>query len=269
MKLAYFPNQTALQSETVWQSFLVGCQKLGITLVENSMNADAALIWSVLWNGRMKSNQLVYEHFRKQNKPVFILEVGSLIRGKTWKLSLNHINNTGMYPIFKNRNLDITLQNNNNRKDHILIALQHTNSLQWDIDLNTWVTQQITSIRSYTDRPIVIRPHPRCYFHNTTSFPLEIANKIPNTYDKFDIDYNCHAVINYNSGVGIQSVIAGTPVITGNTSLAYSVSNNFSDLENLILPDRTDWFTHIKCTEWTTEELMNGYPTEYLLNNLT
>ena len=37
----------------------------GLTTVENSQDADAAIIWSVLWNGRMRANQQVYEHYRQ------------------------------------------------------------------------------------------------------------------------------------------------------------------------------------------------------------
>ena len=99
MKIAYFPNQTALQSEPIWQAFLEGCKNNNIIPVENSMDAVAAVIWSVLWHGRMKSNQQVYNHYRNQNKPVFIIEVGALKRGTTWKISLNHINALGILTI--------------------------------------------------------------------------------------------------------------------------------------------------------------------------
>ena len=49
-------------------------QARGIQTQENSMTADAAVIWSVLWAGRMAPNQAVYEHYRSQNKPVIVLE---------------------------------------------------------------------------------------------------------------------------------------------------------------------------------------------------
>jgi hypothetical protein len=66
MKISYFPNQAALNSKPVLSAFIQGCRSLGIETVENSMDADAAVIWSVLFQGRMLPNQRVYEHYRKQ-----------------------------------------------------------------------------------------------------------------------------------------------------------------------------------------------------------
>ena len=61
------------------------------------MTADAAVIWSVLWHGRMQLNQAVYEHYRSQNKPVIVIDIGALYRGQTWKLAVNHITRDGYY----------------------------------------------------------------------------------------------------------------------------------------------------------------------------
>jgi hypothetical protein len=89
MKIAYFPNQIALNAQPILDAFLQGCAWLGIETVANTMDADAAVIWSVLWHGRMKNNESIYRLYRQQNKPVFVLEVGMLRRGTTWKLGLN------------------------------------------------------------------------------------------------------------------------------------------------------------------------------------
>ena len=66
MKIAYFPEQTAQQSEPIWKSFLSSCEKIGIQPEENCCDANCALIWSVLWRGRMENNQYVYDFYRKQ-----------------------------------------------------------------------------------------------------------------------------------------------------------------------------------------------------------
>jgi hypothetical protein len=65
-----------MNSRPVMSAFLDCCQSAGIQTQENSMTADAAVIWSVLWHGRMKTNQAVYEHYRKQNKPVIVIDIG-------------------------------------------------------------------------------------------------------------------------------------------------------------------------------------------------
>lgn len=280
MKIAYFPNQTALQSEPVWRGFLEGCKKHGITPVENSFDADAAVIWSVLWYGRMKSNQTVYEHYRNQGKPVFIIEVGALKRGVTWKVSLNHITSEGVYPNQHDLDLDrpskLDLVLYPPRKDArttILIATQHQHSLQWSgmPSVERWVDTTIQNLRLYTTRRIVVRQHPRfpIRLKNYKDVSFSIPNKLPNTYDEFDISYNHHCVVNYCSGPSVQAPIRGIPVICDQSSLAFPVSTTFRDIENPKLPNRDDWFIKLCHTEWTVDEINQGIPQKYLLNQLT
>lgn len=279
MKLAYFPNQTALQSEPVWRSFIEGWKALGLSSVTNSLDADAALIWSVLWSGRMRNNKTVFEHYRRQGKPVFIIEVGSLLRGETWKVSVNNITAEGCYANSGNfisgraQSLGLNLKPENfSRKSEILITTQHDQSLQWQgMPATTqWVNQVIEEIRRYSKRSIVVRPHPRSPTRNFV-FPgtiVEHPRKIPNTYDKFDIDFGYHCVINWNSGVAVQAAIAGTPVITGPTNLAHEISGNFASIDGISLPDRQIWFQKILHTEWTVGELSQGIPQKRLLDSI-
>jgi hypothetical protein len=277
MKIAYFPNQTALQSESVWTAFLDGCRQIGLEPVENSKSADCAVIWSVLWNGRMRMNQQVYEQYRRLNKPVFIIEVGALDRGRTWKISANHISSEGIYGNLQNidfdrsKKLDINLSPLvTSKKDSILIVGQHERSLQWQDQPSTslWLRQKITEIQKYTNRPIIFRPHPRhlVSIGSMPGFEIERPNKIPNTYDKFDINFRHHCVISHNSGPSIQSAIAGIPVICDKSSLAYPISQPITSIDNIILPDREDWFHKILHTEWTVEELRQGIPQKRILN---
>jgi hypothetical protein len=279
MKIAYFPNQTALQSEPIWRAFLDGCRQIGIEPVENSKTADMAVIWSVLWNGRMRVNESVYKHYRSLNKPVFIIEVGALDRGRTWKISANHITTDGIYGNTENldpeRSKKIGIElllPKIKRQDSILIVGQHEKSLQWEKQpyLRAWLDHKVQEIRKFTDRPIIFRPHPRCIL-GTNSIPgitIERPNKILNTYDKFDINFDHYCVISHNSGPGIQSVIAGTPVICDKSSLAYEMSNSFSQINHLSIPDRQFWFQKILHTEWTVEELKVGTPQKRILSEL-
>lgn len=279
MKIAYFPNQTALQSEIVWRAFLDGCQTIGIEPVEGVKTADMAVIWSVLWNGRMRMNQQTYEHYRNLGKPVFIIEVGTLDRGRTWKISANHITDQGIYGNLQNLDLDrskkleIYLQNTKkSRGDTILITGQHERSLQWQNQPTTtsWLRQKIAEIRSFTDRPIIFRPHPRhpVSITNLPGVSLQRPQKIQHSYDKFDINFDHYCVVSHNSGPGIQAAIQGTPIICDQSSLAYPVSQSISKINEIFLPDRTNWFNRILHTEWTVEEIRSGEPQRRILDQL-
>jgi hypothetical protein len=70
--------------------------------------------------------------------------------------------------------------------------------------------------------------------------------------------FDCHAVVNYNSGPGIQAAIAGTRPIVDNTSLAYPVGVGYADIEQPYTIDRHTWLAQICHTEYTVEELRRG-----------
>jgi len=244
-------------------------QAAGIQTQENSMTADAAVIWSVLWNGRMQPNQQVYEHYRAQGKPVIVIEIGALYRGNTWKIAVNNVNSQGYYGHLNNldwdrpRKLKISLATQNITKPEIIIALQHTRSLQVAhiADMGQWLKQTISILRNNTDRPIVVRPHPRCRMPMPVLPPdikIEQPRQLANTYDSFDMHFDCHAVVNYNSGPGIQAAIAGVRPVVDTTSLAYPVGVGYADIEQPYEKDRQLWLTQICHTEYTVEELTAG-----------
>ena len=87
---------------------------------------------------------------------------------------------------------------------------------------------------------------------------METPNKLPNTYDSFDMHYDCHALVNYNSGPGIQAAIAGVRPVVELTSLAYPVGIGFADIEQPYTRDRETWLTQICHTEYTVDELRRG-----------
>ena len=279
MQIAYFTNQTALNSEIIWKKFLDSCKRFNIVPVENSLDADFALIWSVLWHGRMKPNQAVFDHYKNLNKPVFIIEVGSLKRGTTWKVSVNNITKQGIYAneynFIPNRDKKLgikLLDFNFSHSSPILIAGQHDRSLQWTYggSCRDWINKKITEVRQFTDQLIYVRPHPRNFFRENygKNIICQVPNKIPNTYDQYDLTFNYKAVINFNSGVGIQTAINGIPIICDETSLAYEVSSTLSNMSKPPIVDRSLWFTKILHTEWTTEEIEHGIPLERLLVHL-
>jgi hypothetical protein len=266
--VAYFPLQCALNSKPVISAVLDCLQGRGIQTQENSMTSDAAVIWSVLWHGRMQANQQVYEHYRAQGKPVIIIEIGALYRGNTWKIAVNNITSTGYYGHLDNLDWDrpaklkISLATQLGSKSNVIIAAQHDRSLQVaGVNMTDWVKNTISILRNNTDRPITIRPHPRCRLLLNNLPPgvtIESPRKLANTYDSYDMHFDCHAVVNYNSGPGIQAAIAGVRPIVEFSSLAYPVSAGVADIEQPYTKDRDLWLTQICHTEYTVDELKRG-----------
>lgn len=266
--VAYFPLQCAKNSRPVMSAVLDCLQARGIQTQENSMTSDAAVIWSVLWAGKMAANQAVYEHYRAQGRPVIIIEIGALYRGDTWKIAVNNINAQGYYGHLDNldwdrpKKLRISLAKQLSPKPNIIVALQHDRSLQvTGLNMADWLHTTLSILRNNTDRPITVRPHPRCKIVLDNLPPdvvVETPNKLPNTYDSFDMHYDCHALVNYNSGPGIQAAIAGVSPVVSPSSLAYPVGVGFADIEQPYTIDRELWLTQICHTEYTLEELRRG-----------
>lgn len=266
--LSFFPSQCALNSGPVVDALLRSARKEGIQIMDNSWDADAVLVWSVLWHGRMRQNQQVYEHYHQQGRPVIIAEVGSLRRNHTWKVAIDNITADGYYghdhDLDPDRPSALGIRKTKTKvRPHVLVACQNSHSLQMRSigDQSAWIDKVLTDLRHATDRPVRIRPHPRSPL--STRFPqanveIEIPRKLAHTYDDFDLDLACHAVININSGPGIQAGLAGTPVIVDRSSLAHPVSISIRDIESPPNRDHEQWLIEISHTEYAIPELEQG-----------
>lgn len=273
MRFKLYRENGALNSKPIFDAFEQGLKSLGHAVVDS--NEDVSVIWSVLWAGRMAKNKPIYD----ADKPVIILEVGNLLRNTTWRISLENINALGKFG--NTKDLDLTRPEKlglklhpiqTTRRPEILIASQHQQSQQWDgmPNMSQWIHNTVEKIRNYTNRNIIVRPHPRSPVHiNIPGVTVIRPNLIHGTYDSFDIDYNYHCVVNYNSGPAVQAVINGTPVICDSSSLAGELSGTFENIETISLPSREEWFLKLCHTEWTVEEISQGIPLKRLINLLT
>jgi hypothetical protein len=266
MKIAYFPAQVALNGAPVMEAVLDCLQAAGHETQENSWCADAVVIWSVLWSGRMAANQAVHAHYRSLGLPVIIVEVGALYRGNTWKISVNNVTAEGYYghqtrlDWDRPRKLGISLATQAVTTSEIVIALQHVKSLQVEAipNMTQWVQDTVAKLQQHTDRSIVVRPHPRCRIVMPLGVTVQQPQRVTNTYDSYDMHYNCHAVVNYNSGPGIQAAIAGVRPIVDETSLAAPVAVQYADIEKPYTVNRDLWLIQICHTEYTIPEIKAG-----------
>ena len=283
MKFSLWRQYGALNSKPVFDAFRDGATSLGWHCVDNDPTADVDVIWSVLWNGRMAQNKAIWDRARSQSKPVVVLEVGGIKRGTTWKVGLNGINRDAFFGDAGNNSrrsdlLGLRLKPWSTDGKYILIAGQHDKSLQWQgmPSVSNWFLHTYDTIRKHTDRPILFRPHPRCRLphierglrHVYRQDPVQIRG----TYDDFDMGFdNIWATVSYSSNPGIHSVISGVPSFVSNHSLAYDVANDIDflhDIENPVIPDRTQWLNDYAHTEYTIQEIAQGIPLNCLTSKL-
>ena len=275
MRVSIFDQYGALNSAPVFAAVRAGLDSIGIEHNSMDSSADVAVIWSQLWHGRMKHNQGVWETFRNSNRPVVVVEVGMLRRGSTWKLGVNGTGNNAYYgrDLIPGRAAQLRLEAKSwtNSGYNIVIAAQRSDSQQWAGQPPTvaWLTETANAIRKYTDRPIVIRPHPRQRISDIPGCVIEMPRPIPGTYDSFDYERclsTAWAVVNHNSGPGSLAVLSGVPAFVHSSSLAALVGNtDLSAINNPLRPDRTAWLERLAHTEWYTEEIASGLPLKRLL----
>jgi hypothetical protein len=217
----------------------------------------------------MRPNQEVHEAFRRQGKTVIVAEVGMIQRGQTWKIGVNGTG-VGSYNfdnLVPNRAATLGLSLKPWRSGaNIVIAMQRHDSQQWAglPGVNTWLANVVKEIKQHSNRPIVVRPHPRGTCPMPQGCLIDKPKMTHGTYDDFDFDRvlaTAHCVLNWNSGPGSQALIAGVPAFVGPDSLASPIANwDLSQIENPPRPDRTVWLEQLAHTEWTVEEIRSGVP---------
>ena len=276
MKIEAWPMHGPLNSKNIFAKFLKSMQATGDDLhINKEIDGDVAVIWSVLWQGRMRNYKQIWESYRQANKPVIVLEVGGLRRNQSFKIAINGVNRKAdfadqdvddtRWPLFNH-----TFKPWKQTGDNIIILGQHHASEQWNgmPSMNVWVEQQINEIRKHTTKPIQIRPHPR----NPINFdfakykdvglapPVMDSNTVDDTNFK-DTLKDAWAVINHSSNPAMEAVINGIPVFVSVDSLCYDVGNHsLANINNPKMPDRQEWANKLSYTEWFENEIEVGLP---------
>jgi hypothetical protein len=284
MKLEVWTNHGPLNSKPIFDAFVKSLHDAGDQVYLNkSTNADVAVIWSVLWRGRMEQYKKIWNHYRSQGKPVVVLEVGGLRRNESFKIGINGINRDAdfanqefdgkRWPIFKHE-----LKPWNPSGEIIVICGQHDASEQWKglPRMEQWIAQQITEIRKYTTRPILVRPHPRNHIQikeeNFQNVKIRFPKKDYRTYDDTDFRATLErtwAVVNHSSNPAMEAVINGIPVFVSESSLCHDVGNtNLADINTPAMPNRMNWANKLSYTEWFKDEIEQGLPWQRIKKRL-
>lgn len=285
MKFRLWTEYGALNSKDVFRAFGDSIVRNGWSISNSNDlgDPDVHVIWSVLFHGRMARNKDIWSYCVSNNRPVIVLEVGGINRGKTWKVGINGINRDAKFgdtgeDSSRAKALGLKLQPWRSNGKYILICGQHDKSLQWrDMPrMSNWFLNTYDEIRKHTDRPILFRPHPRCRLEHIERGLRYVERQEPRhvagTYDDFDMGFdNIFATISHSSNPGCHSIIQGVPAFVSPSSLAYDVGNDIDflhDIENPIMPDRTQWLNDYAWTEYTVDEIATGMPLKRLTNYL-
>lgn len=280
MKIRVYEEHGALNSKPIFAAFKQGVLANRDHLVDSYEEADCIAIWSVLFQGRMAANKALWERAKKDNKPVIVLEVGTLARNETWRVGINGINRDAewaefwdiAHQRFKMFGIEVSPWQDND-KEFITIATQRPDSLQWAQmpSVEEWCKDTINKVKEVSQRPIVIRPHPRDKITNwnalaTSDVYFDIPKSIGN-YDEVnfkDILDRTHVLINYCTSPAVEAVIRGVPVVVGKPSMAWDMRTEIENIEKPNKPDRALWLDKLCMSEYYVHEIEAGYAWERL-----
>jgi hypothetical protein len=137
------------------------------------------------------------------------------------------------------------------------------------INLQDWLVQTIITIRQYSDRPIVIRPHPGDKASKELIRPgnpkckvkFSKSVRLSGNENLVDDLRNCWAAVNYNSSPVIGAAIEGIPIFVCDPEKSQSkevANTDLSQIENPQMPNRQLWVERLAMSHWNFDELKSG-----------
>jgi len=258
-----------------------------------------------IYNPYMQYNRLnkknAYEYIINSEKPFLVCEEGAFRQLPTYKrwgwtsykngigdFNNSNVDNSRWNKIQKENN--IIFSNWNSPGDNILIMgqLKGDSALielydEGYASFDNYILEQIKIIRQYTDRPIIVRPHPL-----GTSMLYELEEDLNKAYRNISISKNynstttvnggkgleedlksAYCVVTYNSNSAVEAAEKGIPIFTlSSTSSAYDIGHkDLSKIETLDYDiDISNWCNKIAYTIWNNEEISKGKMWSHLRN---
>lgn len=156
-----------------------------------------------------------------------------------------------------------------NTGNHILLCLQRNGGWSMSsMSVPEWTINTISKLRQYTDRPIVIRPHPGDKHASEYINNFLKHNSLPDVTTISDtstplirnLKY-CWAAVAHNSSPTVGAAIEGVPIFVTDPvrSQCRDIANtDLSQIETPAMPDRTAWLHRISQFHWSHADLVSG-----------
>jgi hypothetical protein len=172
---------------------------------------------------------------------------------------------------------------NNGNKIVVALQLAGDASLRHN-DINEWCWDTVNTLRQYTQRPIEVRTHPamseKGWGNHEELFRRFLFEAIPNVsfVNGRDIPWttqikDAYCVVAYSSGLSIDAIIAGIPVIACDEgNFAWNVAERkLENIENLKLQPNENvqqWLQNLAYCQWSIAEMKSGECWSHLSNSI-
>lgn len=220
-------------------------------------------------------NRKLWEHYRGQETPVIICELGRVAKGTI----MTFVNKRPWLPprddLPRHRILKLGIeQKKRTRGENILIAGQH-----WDMD--NQLAPYISAMMDHSDRKVIFRPHPNMYDdwqrekYDVPCHEISIGGDRldENSMATLEEDLrDAWCVVTYSSIVGLQAMLQGIPVMAKPAAVywenAYPMTVETAKFVEDFMPP--GWFDlqalmrRISHMLWTPEEISSGQAFAFL-----
>lgn len=148
-----------------------------------------------------------------------------------------------------------------NTAGYVLVCMQRDGGFAMKtLDPIQWLREKIAQIRSVSQRPIVVRPHPGQYnMADFAEFRNVQVNDPAHTTLLADLQ-NAHCAVFFNSSASVAAVCEGVPIFVDDVScVAWSVANkNLADIERPQVFSREQWMYDLAAAHWSDEDGRQG-----------
>ena len=267
------------------EQFALGLKKCGVdyfTADSKTFSPCDVAIFYGAWKNRTTPRHVMRKYIYDSGMPFIALEtplLGRILtdRPRYLRAGVGHFVNT--LGNFNNKNktsdrwnkltadLNIDVKPWRNYGQYILLALQQPDDGSLlGANISKWAYDTVLEIRRYSNRPIVIRAHPkpRQYDMDLIRKACEVSDVTyasPNAVTMKQHLQSAWATVTYTSGLAIDSVVSGVPAYGMSPgSFVYDLEHDLSTIGNPKTYDRSQWLNDMAYTQWTPDEMAEGLP---------
>lgn len=148
---------------------------------------------------------------------------------------------------------------------HILILCQRPKGFNMFTNQEQWLDNILSQIRSYSNRPIMIRMHPGdgSRFKQIEKIQKKYGTSVEiSEHENIrDALVNCWCTVGLNSTPNVVAAIEGIPCYIEDPRHSWAAEVAFTDIskiENPPMPDRSLWIHKIANIHWSNDEVKSG-----------
>ena len=221
---------------------------------------------AIIFAGMLRGNAHLFQLAKQHNIDFYYIDHAYFNRGYKnpyWmRITKNGFVQNAILPEIDhgryNSNFNVNFENYNFKNKQNIVILPPSDVVSQVFDKGKWEKNVITTLKKYTDRPIVIRRKSSPWVLDKLSYDsVRPKHQVKNDTSFEEELKNAYCVIAFNSSAALDALRLGIPVICDKMCPAYPLSHSISQIENLQEKDRKQLFDSLANGQYTLAEARN------------